>query len=182
MGREFDLADFIITILFTFVYIMIGAIAINNAVKLTINYFKSKNFPNLFLTIIFYGFVFWLIVIIFPYAKYVTGYLFNVSYMLPEPAKYSVISIKINPSALRYQEPDMYAISGVIYLRPDAKFSDYEIILYKKLEGLSNYEINYYSGDPHTYYRVPIKSNGEFLIPMINIKRLDNLNELYSLC
>jgi hypothetical protein len=175
MGREFDLADFIISILFIFVFFMIAALIIINAAKMIIGDVKSKNYPILIRTIVIHGLILWFIVVIFPYAKLFIGNLFNVSFMLPEPAKSAVASVKINPSALRYQEPDMYAIAGTIYLKPNSKLYDYEIVLYKKLEGLPNYEINYASNQ----YKVSIKSNGEFQIPMINIKRLDHMNELY---
>ena len=154
----FVISDFIIAILFYFICLW-GAMSFIYVAFTDIIRLIRKNKPTLIIyRIIGLFLVSWLALIIFPYAKYYTGNLFNNNYLLSTPAKNAVqdIAYKITKNG------DISILKGQVTFSKGINGSNYTLIVYSRSESgfykiyrLTNYD-----------YSFNLSDSGQFTIPL----------------
>ncbi|MFU7711551.1 hypothetical protein [Aeromonas veronii] len=128
---EFIVSDFIIAIIFYFIYLWMVASILYACIKEIISCVSDKKITGSITNILFTLFVTWISIITFPYAKYYVGDFFNTSYLLPPPAKTAIEKIsKVNI----INNDSSFIIQGEVHFNTGIDSTDYELVLYKKYD------------------------------------------------
>ncbi|EOX3404343.1 hypothetical protein EA004_18010 [Vibrio anguillarum] len=167
-NMEFVISDFIIAILFYFICLWIAADFAYSSIRQLIKYTGEKKTTSAIGTVVLALFCSWLALVIFPYAKYYTGNLFNNSYLLPAPAQDAIFNIY---DFRVIEVDDIFTYKGNVNFEKGIDGSDYELVVYSKsssgfyeIKNLANRDISF-----------KLSTSGDFTIP-INVK-YDKINE-----
>lgn len=128
---EFIVSDFIIAIIFYFIYLWMVASIFYACIKEVISCASDKKTTESIANVLFTLFVIWISIIAFPYAKYYIGNIFNTSYLLPTSAKNAISKIsKVNV----INNESSFIIQGEVHFNTGVDSTDYELVLYKKYD------------------------------------------------
>ncbi|MCK5110360.1 MAG: hypothetical protein KAQ94_02480 [Arcobacteraceae bacterium] len=158
---EFIISDFIISITFYFICIVIVGTSIYSIIY--DNEEKEEKKSSLLSKIIQFLLLVSLISISFPYVKYITGNVFNVSYLLSAPANKAVLGIsKLNIK----QKKESIEITGTLNLNKEINSNDYIALIYTKNNDNQLFSSVAYGKKYLKEYEVEISKNGYFNIPI----------------
>ncbi|EPM4288784.1 hypothetical protein B7489_18505 [Vibrio alginolyticus] len=158
-NKEFVVSDFIIAIVFYFLFIWLSLFVVYSTVKEMYTFFKDGAYGKFLGDGVLLLLVFWVFVVSFPYIKYAVGNAFNVSYLLAPPAFQTVKGI----SNVEVRDKDnVMIVSGVIEAEKGTVFSDYEVLLYAK-DDQATYKITRLTNREYTS---EVSSKGNFVLPV----------------
>lgn len=170
VGKEFIVSDFIISIIFYFLCIWFVLALFYSGSKEVYIYIKSKKPGKATSHFLLQLLIFWVCIVLFPYFKYLTGNLFNVSYMLSPPASSAIAKIS-NVSITK--EGETSTIIGKVEFLKNIVSSDYVVLVYSKNDsGIYNSILL-----TNSEYVFRINHNGNFSLPISN--RYNSLSNIY---
>jgi hypothetical protein len=169
-GKQFIVSDFITAILFYFLCLWLVTQTTYSAFSDIAKDISAKKISDAIGTGVFFSLLVWVGTVFFPYAKNYTGDIFNNSYLLSTPANKAVVSIN---DFSAYKTENLLTLKGNIIFISEAVASDYEAVLYSKLDDSGVYRVNTFTNGESSF---EFGKSGKFTIP-INIK-YDDINNI----
>ncbi|MEZ8297431.1 hypothetical protein AB6D11_26980 [Vibrio splendidus] len=156
--HQFVVSDFIIAIVFYFLALWFLCSVMYDFFLSFYKNVKNKKIEASVMDVVQCLFILWLSVVAFPYVKYYTGNIFNVSYLLPMKAK--VVINDVNNEVI--DNGQFITIRGKANLIDVANGSDYEVVLYlKNKAGIYKGE-SFNNGD----YTFQLSKDGRYTLPV----------------
>lgn len=168
-GINFVLADFIISILFYFMFVWVTLWVIYDLVRRLIDAYSSKNYPKTVNLLIVGLLVLWGGIVFFPYAKSFVGNAFNSSYMLAPTGQEAIVDSHIQ----NVQRERNYVTSkGKVSFKKNVDSSNYMAAIYlllsngryERLRGLSEFNLAGEYLISETYYSEENKGQDAYLV------------------
>ncbi|WP_421866590.1 hypothetical protein [Marinobacter adhaerens] len=126
---DFIVTDFIIAIIFYFVYLLLSLSLLYSMFTGIHKMYVEKNYGEVLSNSVLALFLIWFVVFAFPYAKYYTGNLFQNSYLLPLPAQDAVK--ELNDFSI-YVGEDFVTIKGSLVFDDGVDPENYVVVAYHK--------------------------------------------------
>lgn len=159
---EFDLADFLISILFYFACIWLGGELFLSAIRnIFVSVEESRYRETMKQSVLLIVYV-WLLVALFPTVRYYVGNALEVSYLLPEKADVAITSARYSISSA---QGDFVAVEGVAEFKEGADPSDYVAVVYVRNDNLM-FEIIDYGRTYRREYEIQLGTDGAVLLPV----------------
>ncbi|OCH57231.1 hypothetical protein A6D98_19675 [Aliivibrio fischeri] len=155
---EFIVSDFIIAILFYFICFWMAADFVYSIIVSIGKDVKEKKTTNAIGNILLMLFLSWLAIVIFPYAKYYSGNIFNNSYLLPPSAQKSIVDIT---DFQNIEKDNLLTLKGEVQFKQGINGTDYELVLYSKSQS-GFYRIKELSNNDNSF---KLSASGKFTIP-----------------
>jgi len=173
-GIRFDPLDFILLVLFYFIFICLYAYSLYRFTKTLITNIADKMYIDCLLNIIAI-LIFAAVAFYFtPIAYSSFGSASNNSYIIPKSASDAVQHITHIVPYNSYKNGDVSLKCRLVFSE-DCKKSDYVAVVYTRMDGIREYSIH----TPVVDYEFDIDADGFFTIPAVSSKNLDDQNELF---
>ncbi|WP_166837474.1 hypothetical protein [Rheinheimera pleomorphica] len=161
-GVEFNLADFVISVLFVFCCLWVAGECLYYLLVKIFDAYKESNYRAVSTNSIILMLSVWFAIVAFPFLKYHTGNIFDASYLLPARALSAISGFEYSISS---PFDERVVLEGLVTLNEGAKATDYVAVFYARNKQLV-YEIQEYGRTYSRDYAAPINSQGRVSMPI----------------
>jgi hypothetical protein len=176
LGREFSWFDFVFTILFYIIIVTFSLSIIIVLIRESVDKIRSRDAITGFAFLIFLLIIAVIGIALVPIIHNAFGSAFNVSYMLPRPAKSAIsghgdIAISHPYDDNGEQTTTRFLISGSLMIDPGAEATNYRVIVYTRTFDETQFSLQNtrdYSGSPVI---ADVLEDGSFELPAIRLPR-----------
>lgn len=180
IGRSFSILDFLLMLLFLIIGLAISLSSLGSIAQEAITLKRGGSINGAITLGVSFMAVLCGYIWIAPKAAYAVGYVFNISYILPDPAEKAVIEVLDLSVAHPYKSKDKVLIQGKIKFSEGSSPSNYRIGIYGRIG--NNVQLQYISAnESHAPISTEIADDGEFEMHGISTTGIDETTEMFLL-